>query len=89
MILKWTDTKPMVTKAEKNFIDIFNRLNEIELDLVSMKEFTHLTAGALAAQQKQLDDLSKIIFQILGIKAENIPKLDITINKPAKHEYSW
>lgn len=55
-------------KKYDEIIDIENRLNDLELQMVDAKEFTFISSDAFDALQKQITELREMLEQLLVIK---------------------
>lgn len=64
--------------------DFEKRINDIELDLVEAKEYTHLSSEALLIFQGQINDMKELIGEFLA-KSVSSSESDIKINLP--YEY--
>ena len=59
-----------INKISTELSDINERLNDVELDIVDAKEFSHISSDAFEVLQKQINELRAIIQTFLGIPDE-------------------
>lgn len=45
--------------------DLYNRLNDVELDIAESKEFSHLSAEALLSLQNQINEFKGILIHLI------------------------
>lgn len=66
-----------INKISAELADINERLNDVELNIVDAKEFSHISGDAFEFLQNQINELKTIIQTVLGIPDEqstNEPK---------------
>lgn len=65
----------MITTTEEAD-DLEERVNEVELQLISAKEFSHLSSETLELLQQQIDELRSMLEKLLVPPAISEPKPD-------------
>ena len=60
--------EPETNRITEEISDLEERLNEVELQLVDAKEFSHISSDAFQALQEQIAELREMFESLLALK---------------------